>query len=128
MARLNNGVGSLLDLSRLEAGVWEPHRTGTTSTTSSTPRSTRSRSATGKRVRLSVPADMPPIFVDFEQWVRVLRNLIENALVYSPADSEVRVAAADVGDRIGDLDRGLGPRRSAGGARAYLREVLQGKR
>ena len=43
---------------------------------------------------------MPPIYVDFEQWTRVLRNLIENALLYSPADSEVRVAAADVGDRM----------------------------
>ncbi len=97
VARLNNGVGSLLDLSRLEAGVWEPHQDWydlddlIDTALETIPAGNR------KRVRLSVPAVMPPIFVDFEQWVRVLRNLIENALVYSPADSEVRVAAADVG-------------------------------
>ena len=34
------------------------------------------------------------IYVDFQQWARVLENLLENALAYSPAPSPVRVGAA----------------------------------
>lgn len=100
VARLNNGVGSLLDLSRLEAGAWEPHRDWydlddlIETALDTIPAGAR------QRVRLSIPGDMRPIAVDFEQWVRVLRNILENALVYTPTGAEVRVAAADLGDRI----------------------------
>jgi two-component system sensor histidine kinase KdpD len=100
VTRLNNGVGSLLDLSRLEAGAWEPHRDlydldDLIDTALDTiPAGAR------QRVRLSIPGGMRPILVDFEQWVRVLRNILENALVYSPSDTDVRVAAADLGDRV----------------------------
>jgi two-component system sensor histidine kinase KdpD len=100
VARLNNGVGSLLDLSRLEAGAWEPHLDWydlddvVDTALDAIPAGAR------QRVRLSVPDDMRPVSVDFEQWVRVVRNIVENALVYSPANAEVRVAAADLGDRI----------------------------
>lgn len=100
VARLNAGVGSLLDLSRLEAGAWEPRRDWydlddlIDTALDTIPAGER------KRVRLSVPADVRPIAVDFEQWVRVVRNILENALVYSPPGTEVRVAAADLGDRM----------------------------
>jgi two-component system sensor histidine kinase KdpD len=100
VARLNNGVTSLLDLSRLEGGAWEPHRDTydldelVDTALDTIPAGSR------QRVRLAIPDDLRTISVDFEQWVRVLRNIIENALVYSPADTEVTVAAADLGDHV----------------------------
>jgi len=100
VTRLNNGVTSLLDLSRLEGGAWEPHRDEydlddlVDTALDTIPAGSR------QRVRLAIPDDLRPVSVDFEQWVRVLRNIIENALVYSPAGTAVAVAAADLGDRV----------------------------
>ena len=100
VARLNNGVGSLLDLSRLEAGAWEPRRDWydlddlIRTALETIPGSAR------QRVRLRIPSHLRPVSVDFEQWVRLLRNLLENALVYSPPDTGVTVAAADLGDHL----------------------------
>lgn len=100
VTRLNNAVTSLLDLSRLEGGAWEPHRDEydlddlVDTALDTIPAGSR------QRVRLAIPNDLRPVSVDFEQWVRVLRNIIENALVYSPVDSAVTVAAADLGDRV----------------------------
>jgi two-component system sensor histidine kinase KdpD len=100
VTRLNNGVGSLLDLSRLEAGAWEPRRDwydlDDLIDTALETMPTGSR----RRMRLFIPHEMPPVYIDFEQWVRALRNLLENALVYSPPGSEVKVAAASLGDRV----------------------------
>ena len=92
--RLNSSIGSLLDLSRLEAAAWEPKRDwyefgevlGTA--ISSIPRKQRSR------ISFHLPDDLPPIYVDFPQWARVLQNLMENALAYSPEDSPIRVGAS----------------------------------
>jgi signal transduction histidine kinase len=47
-----------------------------------------------------VAPDLPQICVDFAQWVRVLHNIAENALLYSPPGSTVRVSARELGDTI----------------------------
>jgi len=91
--RLNSSIGSLLDLSRLESAAWRASREwyefgeilGTA--ISRIPQRLRSR------VSFLLPDDLPPIYVDFPQWTRVLQNLLENALSYSPAGSPVRVGA-----------------------------------
>jgi two-component system, OmpR family, sensor histidine kinase KdpD len=113
VTRLNNGVGSLLDLSRLEAGAWEPHRDVYDLDELIETALDTIPAVDRQRVDLRVPDDLRPISVDFEQWVRVLRNILENALVYSPADTRVTVAAADIGDQtemwIEDAGPGIPP-------------------
>lgn len=94
MDRLNSSIGALLDLSRLEAASWEPKKDwydfgdvlGTA--ISKTPHRLRGR------ISFSLPDDLPRIYVDFQQWARVLENLLENALAYSTAGSQVRVGAS----------------------------------
>jgi two-component system sensor histidine kinase KdpD len=81
--RLSSSIGALLDLSRLEARTWEPHRELTdiqdvvAAVLQTVPAHERGR------VRLDLPDDLPLVNVDFVQWSRVVRNLVENALLYS---------------------------------------------
>jgi len=93
LAHLNDSISALLDLSRLKADAWtarrewyefgeilgavlnklpEPHR---------------------RRITLAVPEDLPPLFVDFQQWAQVLQHLLENAFMYALPDTPVLVGA-----------------------------------
>ena len=94
ITRLNNAVTSLLDLSRLEARTWHPHPDWYDVAEIVDVALDRLAPGERDRVRLLLTAtDVPPLFVDFEQWIRVLQGLIENALVYAPA-GDVRVGAS----------------------------------
>ncbi len=101
LERLNDSIGSLLDVSRLEANAWLPERDwyefGEILGTALSRIPERQRS----RISLSVPDDLPPIRVDFAQWARVLENLMENALTYSgPGEPPVRVGASIVAGEL----------------------------
>jgi signal transduction histidine kinase len=52
------------------------------------------------RVRFNLDSDLPPVNVDFAQLVRALVNLMENALIYSPANSTVNVSALASGTQV----------------------------
>jgi signal transduction histidine kinase len=62
------------------------------------------------RIIFLLPDELPPISVDYAQWVRVLSNLIENALAYTNADTRVCVGASveEAGTRIWVEDQGPG--------------------
>ncbi len=99
VARLNNSIGALLDLSRLEARAWEPHRELyelpdiLAASLGALPVHQRSR------VTIDLPDDLAPLHVDFEQWVRVFQNLLENAMLYAGA-GPLRVGAQATGDGL----------------------------
>jgi two-component system, OmpR family, sensor histidine kinase KdpD len=59
---------------------------------------------------IDLPAGLPLVQVDFALITRVLVNLIDNALKYSPADGpvELRACVADGQMEIEVADRGLG--------------------
>ena len=100
LQRLNNSIGALLDLSRLESAAWEPKKElyefgeilGTA--ISKIPQKQRGR------IAFDLPDDLPTIDVDFHQWTRVLQNLLENALCYSPENTPVRVGAVETASQI----------------------------
>ena len=46
---------------------------------------------------LTVPADLPPVLADPERLHQILDNLLDNAVKYAPAQSEVRVTAGSSG-------------------------------
>lgn len=98
--RLDRMVGDMLALSRLEAGVEldrEPHAfadlVGTTL-------HQLRPDLKGHEVTLELPADLPPVEVDELQVGRVLTNLVENALEWSPPNGTIFVGASANGDRL----------------------------
>lgn len=95
LAHLNDSINALLDVSRLKADAWTTKRDWYEfgeilgAVLEKLPEKTR------QRILLSVPEDLPPLYVDFQQWAQVLQHLLENALTYaSPATSVVVGAVA----------------------------------
>ena len=111
VARLSSSIDSLLDLSRLEARAWKPHKDWydvqdiLQTALDSLPAHLRDR------VTIDVPAELRPLKVDYVQLCRVLQNVLENALFYS-GDGPVIAGARETGDvvEIWVEDRGPGVR------------------
>ncbi len=53
-----------------------------------------------ERVRLDIPADLPPVYADPVRLERILANLLGNALKHSGPGVPVRVSAAIQGDQV----------------------------
>ena len=104
--RLTELVTNLLDLSRLEAGALpvlnEP--VGLDDVVAHAV-----RHVDGK-VKVDVPADLPEVQADAGLLERVIANLLQNALRYSPDGQPVRIAGSAHGDRVElrVIDRGPG--------------------
>jgi two-component system, OmpR family, sensor histidine kinase KdpD len=90
--RLDRVVEQLLDLSRLEAGAAEPH-SELWHVDELVGRALTGLGPDAARVRLEIAPDTPPVEVDAAQVERVLANVLDNALHYSPAGSGVVVRA-----------------------------------
>lgn len=69
------------------------------------------------RLRVTVPPDTPPVKLDFVFMEHVLANLLSNAAQYSPAGTEITVAARLDGNRmvlkVSDEGPGLAPETAA---------------
>ena len=116
--RLDRMVGDMLALSRLEAGFHletEPHRLA--ELLGSSTRQLRARLA-AHRLTIELSDDLPAVEVDEMQAVRVLINLLENALEWAAPGGAIDVGAAVRGSALevwvenegppiptGDLDR-----------------------
>jgi two-component system, OmpR family, sensor histidine kinase KdpD len=108
-ARLDRVVANLLDVSRLEAGAVESHPE-LWPVDELVARALDSVRSGADRVILELGADPPPVLVDAGQIERVIANLIENALRFSPAGTPV-VVRAEHGPaelRVHVVDRGAG--------------------
>jgi two-component system, OmpR family, sensor histidine kinase KdpD len=107
--RLDRLVENLLDLSRLEVGAAEP-RPEIWTMDGLLARALEAVGSGAERVSALVPPDVRPVRVDGAHAERILVNLLENALAYSPADEPVRVVVEDSGVEIVTrvIDRGAG--------------------
>ncbi|HEV7132783.1 MAG TPA: DUF4118 domain-containing protein [Gaiellaceae bacterium] len=90
--RLDRIVGNLLDLSRLESGVASPHP-ALWPVEELVGRAVEEVGPEAARVTAEVDADASPVRVDAVQIERVLVNLLDNALKFSPPGSPVQVRA-----------------------------------
>jgi two-component system, OmpR family, sensor histidine kinase KdpD len=109
--RLNRLVGNLLDLSRIQAGSLHPDKSWHDLSGLIEDVVDRLRNVTARhRVQVSVPDDLPAVWLDPVEIGQVLHNLIENATKYAPAgtpiDVEVRRQGSSV--RVAVMDRGPG--------------------
>jgi two-component system sensor histidine kinase KdpD len=105
-ARLARLVGDLLDLSRLEAGAAAPDQ----EVWSLDDLAREAVDSLGARSRVDIVGEAPLVNVDATQVQRVLANLIENALRYSPADGRilVRITATRKDAIVRVVDQGHG--------------------
>ena len=106
---LNRVVGRLLDASRIQVGAVHVFYTsvGLDEVISA---ALAGLGGGDNRVVVEVPDDLPAVQTDPALLERVVANLIENALTWSPPGNDVRVAAGGVSGRV-DLriiDRGPG--------------------
>jgi len=107
VARLARFVESVLDLSRLEAGVAAP-RTEVWEIDDVLARAVLDLPA-GDRIRVNVADGLPPVAVDAAQIQRVLANVLDNALKYSAAGVEVLAHTDGVRVLVDVLDEGGAP-------------------
>jgi len=107
--RLDRLVGNLLDLSRLQAGAAEP-RADAVAVGDLVAGAIGCLGAVGGRVQAGLTGRSPVVHADPHQVQRVLVNLMENALKYSPANEPVwvRVTATSAQVLIRVIDHGPG--------------------
>jgi len=107
--RLAHLVDNLLDMSRLQAGALSlfPRPAGLEEIVS---RALDNLDPAGRDVRVDIPESLPEINVDPAILERVIVNLTENALRYSPAGTPPLLTASALGDRVElrVVDRGPG--------------------
>ncbi|HEY5982326.1 MAG TPA: DUF4118 domain-containing protein, partial [Anaerolineales bacterium] len=89
---LNMLVGNLLDMSRIESGALRPQlRWNVLSEIVHSTVRRMDRVASGHRIVVDIPDDLPLVPVDFVQMGQVFTNLISNSVKFAPPDTDVRV-------------------------------------
>ncbi len=109
--RLNRLVGNLLDMTRLESGAMRVKRDACDlqDLVGSSLEEVGSR-LDDRSITVDVPDDLPLVSMDFVLIERVLVNVIDNGLKYSPAESplEIRARMAGAFVELTVADRGVG--------------------
>jgi len=111
---LNNLVGNLLDMSRLEAGTLTPRREWQILEELVEGAIRRiDPLLAGRELHVHLAQDLPPISVDGMQLQQVFVNLLDNAIKFSPAQSPIRLTAALAGNflevRVTNIGEGIPP-------------------
>jgi two-component system sensor histidine kinase KdpD len=96
---LNQLVGNLLDMSRIEAGALNPQKEWNvfSDITSSVLYRMRS-SMQNHSVVVDIPEELPLVPVDFAQMEQVFTNLLSNSVKYSPLGTQIQILAREQTD------------------------------
>ena len=109
--RLRDLVSSLLDMTRIETGMFPitPKPTDVVGLVDET-KNAFLRGGGRNRIEVDLALDLPPIEADSRRIVQVLNNLLSNASRYSPESSTIRVTASreDTHLAISVTDEGRG--------------------
>lgn len=98
--RMDVMIRDLVDSARLESGQLQLHRREfDLGEAVSSLLATSAAIMDVRRVRVTIPPELPPVMADPDRLERILTNLLSNALKYSGADAEVRLDAANA-DRL----------------------------
>ena len=80
----------------------------------------------GRRIDVDMPADLPLVSCDGALIERVLVNLLENAVKYTPTPSPIGIIARDIGDRIEVAIEDRGPGLPAGREEVMFEKFVRG--
>ena len=108
VARLNNSITALLELSRLEAHAWEPRRELYGLAEIVFAGLDGLPSHLQERVHVELPDEDLVLDVDFVQFTRVIHSLLENALIYTDGTVTVGAHGWNEGVRLWVEDQGPG--------------------
>lgn len=92
--RLSRLVRDLLDLSRIRGGVLVPEAELFPIEELVVPAVERSSQSARAPIEVHVPPHLPPALIDGALMDRVLANLLDNAMKYTPEEAPIRVEAA----------------------------------
>jgi two-component system, OmpR family, sensor histidine kinase KdpD len=109
--RLNRLVANLLDMSRIEGGALKPEKEWyPVDELIHDVLGHMQPLLQGRNVQTYLPDDLPPVQLDYLQIDQVLTNLIENAVRYTPVESQIEIGACiDSGQMVISVaDRGPG--------------------
>jgi two-component system, OmpR family, sensor histidine kinase KdpD len=99
--RLNRLVRNLLDMSRIEAGVFLPHTEPALLEDVLGPVLERLRTTLARHeIVVNLPDDLPFVPMAVMQIDQVLTNLLENAARYAPQGTTITISAARVADSV----------------------------
>ena len=115
--RLNQLVGNLLSMTRIESGAIKLHiEPGDIQDVVGTALDQLGSRIADRKVQVAVPDDFPLVPMDFTLIVQVLVNVLENAVKYSPEYCAIKVTAEVTNDANGaarlkilDLGEGIPP-------------------
>ncbi|HQN42545.1 MAG TPA: ATP-binding protein [Anaerolineaceae bacterium] len=65
-------------------------------------------------LRVELPADLPPVLIDEEKIGRVLANLLDNAIKYTPPEGHVTISARQQNGQVAVMVTDTGPGIPAG--------------
>jgi two-component system sensor histidine kinase KdpD len=113
--RLNRLVENLLDMSRIEGGALHPEKEWYPIDELLHDVLGRMQLLLqGREVTTHVPADLPPVELDYLMIDQVLTNLVENALRYTPAGTPIEIAVSTTATElllsVADRGPGIPPR------------------
>jgi two-component system sensor histidine kinase KdpD len=99
--RLNRLVVEVLEMARIEAAKFHPDRSphGVPEIISAAVKA-QEESLKDRHVRLHIPESLPAADVDLEFIQQVLKQLLDNAVKYSPPGSPLTLAAGVAGEKI----------------------------
>ncbi len=110
--RLNRVVGNLLDITRIEGGACQPSfkPCDIRDLIGAAIQQFSAERLGGRRIGIELASRLPEAQIDFTLMMRVLVNLVDNALKYSPPDTPITIRAVLEGSfiRIEVEDRGAG--------------------
>lgn len=127
--RMNSQVNNLLDMARLQAGAvklnrqWQPLE----EVVGSALQTVRSLTA-GHTIQVRLPEHLPLLAFDAVLIERVLSNLLENALKYTPADSTIAIGAQQVDEQVQVWVEDDGPGLPAGREEGLFEKFERGQK
>jgi two-component system sensor histidine kinase KdpD len=91
---LNQLVGNLLDMSRIEMGALQPNQKNNSlrEILSATVRRMR-QSLSRHTLVINIPEDLPLVYVDYSQMDQVFSNLLSNSAKYAPEGTQITINA-----------------------------------
>jgi two-component system sensor histidine kinase KdpD len=109
--RLNQIIGNLLSMSRIEAGALRlQKREYALSEVINSILSRLAPRTQSHTVHVAIPPDLPLVPLDYVSFEQIITNLVDNAVKYSPPHTEILIEARTVGSfvEIGVSDQGRG--------------------